>query len=150
MTIRPMLRALFLVLALSALFAAPAAAQMTYGVRAGVSAEPDQFYFGGHFETRPLVENLHFRPNLEIGIGDDVTLIGMNFELAYKFPTQRPWRPYVLGGPALNIVHENDNSEAQGGFNFGLGIEHRGGLFSEIKVGALDSASFKFGIGYRF
>ena len=150
MTIRPMIRALSLVLALSALFAAPAAAQMAYGVRAGVSAEPDQFYFGGHAETGPLVENLHFRPNVEIGVGNDVTLVGINFELAYKFPTRHPWRPYALGGPALNIVHENGNSEAQGGFNFGVGAEHRGGLFGEVKVGVIDSASFKFGIGYRF
>ena len=150
MSIKTILRALPLVLALSALLTSPAAAQMAYGVRAGVSAEPDQFYFGGHVETRPLVENLHFRPNVEFGIGNDVTLVGMNFELAYKFPTRHPWRPYALGGPALNIVHTNGNSEAQGGFNFGAGVEHRGGLFAEAKVGVIDSASFKFGIGYRF
>ena len=150
MSIQATLRTLPLVLALSGLFAAPAAAQMTYGVRAGVSAEPDQFYFGGHFETRPLVEHLHFRPNVEIGIGNDVTLVGINFELAYKFQTSKPWHPYALGGPALNIIHQNGDSEAQGGFNFGVGVEHRGGLFGEVKVGVIDSASFKFGIGYRF
>lgn len=150
MNIQATLRTLPLVLVLSALFAAPASAQLNYGVRAGVSAEPDQFYFGGHFETRPLVENLHFRPNVEIGIGNDLTLVGINFELAYKFKTNKAWHPYALGGPALNIVHSNGNSEAQGGFNFGAGLEHRGGLFGEVKVGVIDSASFKFGIGYRF
>jgi hypothetical protein len=87
---------------------------------------------------------------VEIGIGNDVTLVGINFELAYKFPTRRSWQPYALGGPALNIVHQNGDSEAQGGFNFGVGAEHRGGLFGEVKVGVIDSASFKFGIGYRF
>jgi len=144
------LRLLGLVLALLWFAPAPVAAETTYGLRAGVSAEPDQFYFGGHFETGPLVENLSFRPNVEVGIGNDLTLVGINFELAYKFPTRHPWRVYALGGPALNIIHEGGNSEAQGGFNFGLGGEHRGGLFAEIKVGALDSASFKFGIGFRF
>jgi len=50
----------------------------------------------------------------------------------------------------LNIVHSNGDSSAQGGFNLGGGIEHRAGLFAEAKVGFVDSASFKFGIGYRF
>jgi len=134
---------------LFASLAGPAAAQTStynYGLRAGASADPDQFYFGGHAETRPLVDNLHFRPNVEIGIGNDVTLVGINFELAYKFPTQQQWRPYVAAGPALNIFRANSNSEVQGGFNIALGIEHRGGLFGEFKIGAMDSPELKFGI----
>ena len=47
------------------------------GVRAGVSVDPDQFYFGGHYETGELIDRLYLRPNLEVGVGDDVT----------------PWRP---------------------------------------------------------
>jgi hypothetical protein len=35
-------------------FAAPAAAQ-TFGVRAGASVNPDQFYVGAHLETGELV-----------------------------------------------------------------------------------------------
>jgi hypothetical protein len=134
------------------LIAVPAAAQSTYtyGLRAGASVEPDQFYFGGHVETNPLVDNLHFRPNVEVGVGNDVTLVGFNFELAYKFPTRQPWRPYIAAGPALNIVNANNDSSAHGGFNFALGLEHRGGLFGEVKVGAMDSPDFKFGIGFRF
>jgi len=138
---------------LFASLAAPAAAQTTtysYGFRVGASVEPDQFYFGAHAETAPLIDNLHFRPNVEIGVGNDVTLVGINFELAYKFPTQQAWRPYAAAGPALNIVRSHGESDAQGGFNIALGIEHRGGLFAEVKVGAMDSPDFKFGIGFRF
>jgi hypothetical protein len=144
------LRLVTLGFTLFALAPISAAAQSSYGVRAGVSAEPDQFYFGGHYETRPLVDHLTFRPNVEFGVGNDVTLVGINFELAYKFQTRHPWKPYALGGPALNIVHSNGDSSAQGGFNLGAGIEHRAGLFAEVKAGFVDSASFKFGIGYRF
>ena len=60
------------------------------GVRAGVSVDPDQFYFGGHVETAPIVDRLRFRPNVEIGLGDDVTLIGFNVEFAYFFPHAQP------------------------------------------------------------
>ena len=138
---------------LSFLAAAPAAAQpLTIGVRAGASVDPDQFYFGGHVETPPLVDRIHFRPNVEIGVGDDTTLVAFNFDLAYKFPgnRNRHWTPYAFGGPALNIINAHDDTDAGGGFNFGLGIEHRQGLFGEIKVGVIDSPNFKIGIGYRF
>ena len=30
------------------------------GIRGGVSVDPDQFYFGGHYETGALVDRLHF------------------------------------------------------------------------------------------
>ena len=62
-------------------FAGTAQAQ-GFGVRAGASVDPDQFYGGVHFETRELVEHLRFRPNLEVGVGDDVTLFAINFEFS--------------------------------------------------------------------
>lgn len=132
------------------LLAAPAAAQVSTGIRAGASVDPDQFYFGGHVETRELVENTTFRPNVEIGIGNEVTTIALNFELAYKFPTNRPWRPYVVGGPALNIYDTDLDTDSRGGFNIGIGVQHSGGLFGEVKFGTIDSPDFKFGIGFRF
>lgn len=134
---------------LGLLMAAPAAAQ-TVGVQAGVSIDPDQFYFGGHVETAPLVDRLRFRPSAEIGLGDDLTLVGLNLEFAYVFPSQRAWSLYTGAGPALNIIKADGDTEAQGGFNILIGAAHRGGLFVEFKVGALDSPSAKFGIGYVF
>jgi hypothetical protein len=127
-----------------------AAAQESVGIRAGVSSDPDQFYFGGHVQTRPLVDRLRFRPNVEVGLGDDLTLVALNFEFAYFFPTRRAWGIYVGGGPALNIINRDDDSEADGGFNIVFGVEHREGLFAELKVGAIDSPDVKFGVGYTF
>jgi hypothetical protein len=132
------------------LTAGSAAAQTSAGLRAGASADPDQFYFGGHIETAPLVDRLTFRPNVEVGIGDDVTTLAFNFELAYKFNTGQAWRPYVAAGPALVIYDSDNDTDTNGGFNIGFGIEHRGGLFGEIKVGLIDSPEFKFGVGFRF
>lgn len=138
-----------LVGALGLFLAVPAAAQTT-GVRAGVSLDPDQFYFGGHVETAPLVDRVHFRPNIEVGIGDGATLIALNFEFAYVFPARQAWRLYVGAGPALNIIDTDRDTEAEGGFNILLGAMHRDGLFVEFKVGALDSPGLKFGVGYTF
>jgi len=127
------------------------------GVRGGVSIDPDQFYFGGHYETDALVDRLHFRPNLEVGIGDDVVTTALNFEFVYKFPSRSGWRLYAGGGPAVNFYSFDDNgrgndgdTETEGGFNFLIGAEQRGGLFFELKIGAIDSPDLKFGVGFTF
>src|SRR5262245_44534171 len=100
--------------------AAPARAQgVGVGVRAGASVDHDQFYFGGHIETPPLVERVYLRPNLEIGVGDHVTLVAVNIEAVYKYPlSHSPWTVYGGGGPGINYFNfENDESETHAGFN---------------------------------
>jgi hypothetical protein len=137
-------------IALLVLFWSTPAAAQSVGARLGVSVDPDQFYFGGHVETAPLIDRLRFRPNAEIGIGDDVTLIAFNFEFAYSFPSRRPWNLYVGAGPALNIYDDEDETSAEGGFNILIGAAHREGLFVEFKIGAIRSPDLKFGVGYVF
>jgi hypothetical protein len=133
---------------------APAAAhaQIAPGVRAGLSLDPDQFYVGGHIETGPLVERLVFRPNAEIGFGDDVTLAAFNFEFVWTFPRRRSaWGFYAGGGPAINLYQrDGSGDDAEGGFNFLAGLENRNGLFFEFKLGVADSPDFKFGVGFTF
>jgi hypothetical protein len=133
-----------------------AAAAQGPGVRGGVSIDPDQFYFGGHYETDALVDRLHFRPNVEVGIGDDLTAVALNFEFAYKFPSRGSWRAYAGGGPAINFYtwdddgRGGDDSETEPGLNFLFGVESRQGLFFEFKVGVIDSPELKFGVGWTF
>ena len=146
-----MSRCRFVAIALFAFTASvvPAAAQ-ELGVRAGVSVNPDQFYFGGHAETGNLVDNLRFRPNLEVGVGDNVTLVAFNIEFAYHFPSQRSWHVYAGGGPALNFIRFRGETESEGGLNLLAGVQHARGLFAELKVGTLDSPDLKLGVGYAF
>src|SRR5436190_15468879 len=125
-------------------FSTPAAAQ-NGGIRGGISVDPDQFYFGGHLETPPLVDRLYFRPNVEVGFGDDLTLIGANMEFVYKFSTRRPLNLYAGGGPALNVLMTDDNTDTEAGSNFLVGMETEKGLFFEFKIDAMDSPELKFG-----
>ena len=131
------------------LLAGPAWAQDP-GVRAGMSVDPDQVYFGGHLETAALVDRLHFRPNVEVGFGNNLTLLTANMEFVYKFPTSGGWGLYAGGGPALNIYMVDDDSSSEAGVNFLVGVENRNGLFFEFKAGAIDSPDFKFGVGWTF
>jgi len=134
-----------------------ALAQGGAGLRAGASLDPDQFYLGGHVEMGPLIERLWFRPNLEVGIGSNRTLVAFNGEFAYWIPLDRnEWSVYVGAGPALNLIRLDEDqfgdrgTEAEGGFNILLGLGHNDGLFTELKVGALRSPEVKFGVGYTF
>jgi hypothetical protein len=131
----------------ASLYALPAAAQ-EIGVRAGASANPDQFYFGAHGETPALVDRLHFRPNVEIGVGNNLTLVAFNIEFAYHLPTGQNWYTYVGGGPALNMIRFRGDTNSEGGFNLLVGAQHSSGLFAEVKAGLADSPDFKVGVGY--
>ena len=120
------------------------------GMRSGASFNPGQFYFGGHVETGAIADEWRFRPNVEIGIGDDSTLVGINVEFVYVIPSTREWSLYAGGGPALNIVDSDAATESEGGLNVLAGLMHVSGLFGEVKFGALDSPRVKMAVGYTF
>ena len=147
---RPLWAILMLALA-CLLLPAGASAQVAGGVRAGASVDPDQVYIGAHFETEPLVERLVFRPNVEVGFGDDLTLAAFNFEFVWKFPRRGEWGVYAGGGPAINLYQfEGPRDDAEAGFNLLAGLETRRGFFFEFKLGLSDSPDLKFGVGLTF
>ena len=63
-----------------------ASAQDGPGLRAGLSANPDQFFFGGHYVTKPIWDQLRFQPTVEAGFGDDLTVVAFNVEFGYWMP----------------------------------------------------------------
>jgi len=146
----------FLLAAAAAVLLPATASAQGPGIRGGVSIDPDQFYFGGHFETSELVDSIHFRPNVEAGLGNDLTLVGLNFDFVYKFPRRSGWGLYAGGGPAVNFYSfdrgpgRDRDTESEAGLNFVLGVEQSSGLFFEFKVGAIDSPELKFGVGWTF
>ncbi len=103
-----------------------------------------------HYETPPLIDRLYFRPNLEVGLGDDLTHVGLNMEFVYKFPRRRDWNLYAGGGPAVNFYSFDDDTNTEGGLNLIIGAEQSRGLMFEMKFGTFDSPDFKFGVGWTF
>lgn len=129
-----------------------AAAQEGPGLRAGLSANPDQFFFGGHYVTRPVWKQLRFQPNVEAGFGDDRTVVAFNVEFSYWMPVNSDWKAYVGGGPAMNLFSRDDegNDDIGPGLTVLAGFRQRSGVFFEVKVGAFDSPEFKLAVGYTF
>jgi hypothetical protein len=126
------------------------------GIRAGVSASPDQFYIGAHMNVKEIVENFWFRPNAEVGFGDGLTLLTLNPEFVYNLRIKsREWTPYIGGGPSFLVgSFKNEagghNTDTGGGFNFVGGIQQKKGFMAEIKIGAFDSPDFKLGVGWTW
>jgi hypothetical protein len=131
---------------------AGAAAQEGPGLRAGLSANPDQFFFGSHYVTKPIWNQLRFQPNVEAGFGDDRTVVAFNVEFSYWMPVNPDWKAYVGGGPAMNLFSGNGEGgdELGPGLTILAGFQQRSGLFFEMKVGAFDSPEFKLTVGYTF
>ncbi|MGH9337194.1 MAG: hypothetical protein ACRD21_25900, partial [Vicinamibacteria bacterium] len=46
----------------------------SYGLRGGISANPDQFLFGAHFDAGRLSERIRVQPSFELGFGNGVVL----------------------------------------------------------------------------
>ena len=135
---------------------AAAAQQGGVGVRAGLSGDPDQFFFGGHGESGPIIERLTFRPNLEVGVGQDRTLVAINFEFAYRLSpgtsSRRPWVVYLGGGPAAVIASDSrrDGTHFGDGLNVLIGVRRPRALFVELKAGLGDSPALKATVGCTF
>lgn len=153
---KPTCRTVFVLLGAAWLVAVasvlPASAQDGPGLRAGFSASPDQFYFGGHYVTKPIWDRLRFQPNVEAGFGDDRTVVAMGMEFGYWMKVSPDWQAYVSGGPAMNVFSSNGKGgdEVGPGLTVGVGLRRRGGLFFDMKVGAFDSPDFKLAVGYTF
>ena len=93
---KPTWRAVFVLLAAGWLVAVagvrPVSAQAGPGLRAGFGASPDQFYFGGHYVTRPIWDRLRFQPNVEAGFGDDLAVVAIDMEFGYWMAVSRDWQ----------------------------------------------------------
>jgi hypothetical protein len=121
--------------------------------------DPDQIHVGAHMDFGNFFQHVRFQPNLDLGFGDDVTVVTANFEAAYRFGRRwSAWTPYVGGGPALAYYRidtpGDDDSESDGGLNLIGGIERgleRGNRLSlQATFGLGDVPEFKLTLGWTF
>jgi hypothetical protein len=61
-----------------------------WGPRVGVTMDPDQVHFGAHIDSGNLARHIRLQPNVEVGIGDDLTLVALiRGGLPVQFPLGR-------------------------------------------------------------
>ena len=137
------------------------AAGTLIGPRVGFSVAPDQFVFGGQLHTGELAPHLTFDPALELGFGDNETLVAINLDLHYHFQIRgSDWTPYLGLGASVNFesfdhpAPAEDASQTNVGGNFVLGAaapaSTGGRFFAEMKLGLGDAPSLKMLAGWNF
>ncbi len=146
-----MKRIVLLILAVSMLASVASAAQ--YGIRGGLTLDPDQFHVGGHMDLGPVISDMRIVPNIEIGFGNDMTVVAFNGDLIYDFGDS----PWSLGGEVgINMVDHSKSDSSNTDFGLSVLGDYRLGLSSgktlllEAKLGLIDSPDFKFTVGWNF
>jgi hypothetical protein len=121
-----------------------------WGPRLGLTINPDQFHVGAHMDFGNFAHHVRFQPNVEIGFGDNVTLLTVNADAAYRFSEHWDvWTPYLGGGVGLNFASVGDNGLGKdtstdlglsvlGGIDKGLSNGDR--FFIETKLGLTNTS----------
>ncbi len=123
-------------------FSAPAQADsVRWGPRVGVGLDPDQFIMGVHFRPGPIANDLYLQPNVQLGVGDDVTLFSVAVPLHYHFDTSFSAKPYAGGGVSMGVW------SGDGDDDFEVSIDLVGGLEWTLNSGNLFFTELKFGLG---
>ena len=140
-----------LVAAVLLLITADARAQ-GIGFQAGATVDPEQIFFGTHFESGDIMRGLRFKPSIDGGFGNGFTLATVNLEFLFHIPLGRSgWSLYQGGGPAIVMIRIDDPVEdlsVHAGSVLTFGFAHAGGFFTDFKFGGGDSPQLKFVAGY--
>ena len=158
-----MLRRTFLALAILVTLpaAASAAPFAAFGPHVGFSSGPDQFVIGGHLQWGDVAPSLDFVPSVDLGFGDNLTLVSINGDFRYRLDTRTTWQPYLGGGVGIHFWSYNNDgpfgqdassTEAGGHFLAGADVatQSNSRFFLELKLGFADSPDFKALAGWSF
>lgn len=133
------MRRAFPVLLALAMAGAPAAAQdlgyRGWGVRGGVSDDPDQIVLGAQADFGEFIPNLAFRPHLDLGLGDDATVLTLGLPVLYRLPVEGSFTVYGGGGVAVGLV-DLDDEEGR-----------RADEGTEVEIAPLLSAGIEWPVG---
>jgi hypothetical protein len=131
---RALALATFLILALTAM---PAGADdrdrddwKGWGVRAGLGDDPDQFVFGVQFDFGEFHDDLSFEPSIELGLGDDHTILMFNGGVRYDFDVRDSVTPFLSGVGTLGFVDKDNGDD-----DFEIGLKAGGGARWPLQSG---------------
>ncbi len=135
------------------------AAEEGWGVRFGFSDDPDQFVVGGQYDLGEVAKRVHVVPVLEVGFGDDVTVLSLAGFAYYHFKGTEKVIPYAGGGVEAGLIDfdspgqgDDQDFEIQLDFLGGVRFPMKGDneFFVELIIGTGDLHDAQIMGGVRF
>ena len=129
-----------------------------WGPRLGVADDPDQIIGGVHWNSGELVRHLRLQPNIEVGLGDDATVVSGTLPLHYRFRDKPALTPYVGIGVLFAYVDRDDRRPGKDDSEFEInpvliwGLEWPlsggGDIFFEVDFTTGDAHEIKVVVGW--
>ncbi len=119
-----------------------------WGLRAGLASDPDQIVGGVQFDLGEFRPNLRFRPDVQLGLGDDVTTLYVTAPVHFRFNVQEAFTPYAGGGVALGLVDRDlPPTSTADETSFEIGFRATGGLEWNRRGTAAFAVELSLGFG---
>jgi len=156
------LTALALVLFLSSPVLAEGPQLVSWGPRVGLASDPDQLVGGVHWNLGKVHSKLRFVPNVQVGFGDDQTVVEGTAPVHWMFENaSEAFTPYAGGGLAVAWVHRDlpaqsnaDDTDVELGLKATGGMEwrlkNRTDFFVELSLVFGDIHDFQAVAGWSF
>lgn len=140
------------------LAAGSASAGLALGPRAGFTATDglEQWHVGAHLRAGELLQNVEITPGCELGFGSHATIITANGDVTYKATelVTAPWGLHAGGSLSFNYFDWKGNSDVHLGLSGLVSVTRELGpaseVFTEVRVGILDSPDLKITFGLTF
>ena len=131
------------------------------GPHVGFGVGPEQILLGGQAIIGEIAPSLTFDPGVDLGFGDNETVVSMNFDLHYHFAINNStWRPYAGAGVAVHFVQfdappgvrDDSDTDVGGDLILGAGAPTSSGnrIFAELKVGLSNTYDLRGLVGWNF
>jgi hypothetical protein len=129
-----------------------------WGVRGGLTVDPDQGHVGLHLNAGNFAPKVRFQPSLEVGFGSDRIVTAINVDAFYHF-NEQGWSPYLGGGLGVAVIgRDRGRNDGDDDVNVEAGVNLVGGFewgdadkyLLEARAGIGDIPDFKLTIGINF
>ena len=134
--------------------AAPAAADIKFGIRGGYYTDIEEPFVGAELLTR-IGNRVYFNPNFEYVFVDEATYFTLNGDFHYDFPVGSDvyvWAGAGLGWSSFDFEGEdNSDNDLVANLLAGAGVNAGGVIpYVQLKLIIQDDTEFVIGVGLRF
>ena len=133
-----------------------------WGPRAGVADNPDQIVLGAQADFGEFIPRLRFQPDVELGLGDDHTILSFSAPVHYLLPLEGNFTLYGGGGIMVGWIDEDENARRRvdedgseidispmlaGGVEWPVGRQR---ILVELKAAGGEQQDLKLMVGWMF